>query len=90
VKPGCYVYSVLGGFKVNIDGDRVAGRKCLFQCLVKQIIHMCHRGVGFLRVFRDEHDFGAFFAFVSSVYRVFALPTKGARGTKTNAIVDLW
>ena len=44
----------------------------------------------FLQTFRGEHDFGAFFAFVSSVYRVFALPTKGARGTKTNVIVDLW
>jgi hypothetical protein len=38
---------------------------------------MRYRGWRFLRVFRDEHDVGALFAFVSLVYWVFALPTKG-------------
>jgi hypothetical protein len=83
-----------GGFKVNIDGDRIAGRKRFFQCLVKQVIHMCYRGWRFLRVFRDEHDVGALFAFVSLVYWVLHYRPKGRplhvkRGTKTNVIVTL-
>ena len=81
-KPRCYGYSVLGGFKVNIDGGRIAGRERFFQRLVEQVIHMCYRGwKRFLRIFRGEHDFvAAFFAFVSSVYRVFApATTRGVR-----------
>jgi hypothetical protein len=31
----------------------------------------------FLRIFRGEHDFGAFFAFVSLAYRVCAPATQG-------------
>jgi hypothetical protein len=52
------------GFKVNIDGDRIAGRKRFVQRLVKQVILMCYRGwKRFLRIFRGEHDFAAFFHF---------------------------
>jgi hypothetical protein len=68
------------GFKVNIDGDRIAGRKRFVQRLVKQVILMCYRGwKRFLRIFRGEHDFAAFFTFLSSVYGVFAPATKGER-----------
>ena len=74
---GRYRYSVSGRLKLDIYRNRIAGRKRFFQCLVKQVIHMRYRGWRFLRVFRDEHDVGALFAFVSLVYWVFALPTKG-------------
>jgi hypothetical protein len=35
---------VPGRFKVNVDGDRIAGWKRFFQRLVKQIIQVCQRG----------------------------------------------
>jgi hypothetical protein len=65
-KAGSYGHSVPGGLKVNIDGDRIARRKRFFQRLVKQVILMRYRGSKrFLRIFRGEHDLGAFFTFVS-------------------------
>src|SRR5271170_7997893 len=77
---------MVGSFEVNIDGDRIAGRKRFFQCLVKQVIHMCYRGwMRFLRFFWDEHDVGAFFAFVSLVYWVFAPATKGLASARRKA-----
>ena len=69
---------MLARFKLNIDGDRIAGRKRCFQRLVKQFIQMCRRGFRtFPRFFLSEHDLGAFFAFVFLVYRMFAPATKG-------------
>jgi hypothetical protein len=65
-KPWRCGYSALARFKLNIDGDRIAGWKRCFQRFVKQFIQMCRRGCRtFLRFFLSEHDFGAFFAFVS-------------------------
>lgn len=77
---------MVGGFEVNIDGDRIARRKRFFQRLVKQVIHMCYRGwMRLLRIFGGEHDVGALFAFVSLVYWVFAPATKGIASAKRKA-----
>ena len=34
---------VLRWFELNIDGDRIAGWKCVFQGLIEQLIQMRHR-----------------------------------------------
>ena len=63
-KPSRWGHSALPQFKLNIDGDRIAGRKRCFQRLVKQFIQMCRRGCRtFLRFFPSEHDVGALFPF---------------------------
>ena len=53
-RSGCFV---LRWFDLNIDGDRIARWKCVFQRLIEQFVQMCHRGwMRFAQIFWDKHD----------------------------------